>query len=67
MIFVNDYHPPHVHVFGAGGVARITLEGPDGPALDWSVGIGRLEVRRIIQEARRERLRLLTKWKLIHG
>ncbi len=67
VIFMNDHSPPHIHVFGAGGAARITLEGPDGLALDWSAGIGRLEMRRIMQEVQRERVRLLTKWKLIHG
>jgi hypothetical protein len=44
-----------------------TLEGPDGLALDWVAGIGRLDMRRIMQEAARERGRLLAEWRRIHG
>ena len=65
VIFTNDHSPPHVHVIGPGGEAKITLQG--GLKLDWVVGIGRLEMRRIMQEAEREQLRLLLEWKRIHG
>ena len=67
VIFTNDHSPPHVHVFGPDGAAKIVLEGPDGLTLDWVYGIGRLEMRRIMQEAERERGRLLAAWRKIHG
>jgi hypothetical protein len=38
VIFANDHSPPHVHVFGQGGEAKIALQGPDGVGLDWFVG-----------------------------
>ena len=67
MIFTNDHSPPHIHVFGPGCEAKITLEGPDGLALDWSVGIGPLDMRRIMREVERERRRLIAEWRRIHG
>jgi hypothetical protein len=66
VIFVNDHSPPHVHVFGHGGEAKIVLEGPDGIKLDWVVGIGRGDLRRVMQEARREQDRLIAMWRRIH-
>jgi uncharacterized protein DUF4160 len=36
VIFANDHGPPHVHVFGQGGEAKIVLEGPDRTKLDGS-------------------------------
>jgi len=56
-----------VHVFGHGGEARIVLDDPEGPRLDWVVGIGRGDVRRIMLEAEREHARLLEAWNTIHG
>jgi hypothetical protein len=66
VIFVNDHSPPHVHVFGQGGEAKIVLEGPGGVELEWVVGIGRGELRRVMQEARTERERLIARWRRIH-
>ena len=66
VIFSNDHSPPHVHVFGQGGEAKIVLEGPGGITLDWAVGICRGDLRRVMQEVRRERERLIATWKLVH-
>ena len=66
VIFLNDHSPPHVHVFGRGGEARIILEGPGGVRLDGSAGIHRGDLRRIVPEARRERERLIAMWRRIH-
>ena len=66
VIFPNDHSPPHVHVFGQGGEAKITLSGPTGVTLDWVVGIGRGDLRRVIQEAWSERERLMAMWRRIH-
>jgi hypothetical protein len=66
VIFPNDHSPPHVHVFGQGGEAKIVLEVAGGIRLDWFVGIGRGDLRRIMQEVQRERARLMAIWKQIH-
>ena len=66
VIFTNDHSPAHVHVFGQGGEAKIILEGPAGITLDWSVGIGRGDLRKVIREAQGARQRLLTAWRNIH-
>jgi len=65
-MFKNDHGPAHVHVFGQGGEAKILLEGPNDIRLDWTVGISRGDLRRLIQEIRHERVRLITAWKTIH-
>ena len=66
VIFVNDHSPPHVHVFGQGGEAKVVLEGPDGIKLDWVAGISRSDLRRVLQEVERERSRLIATWRRIH-
>jgi hypothetical protein len=66
VMFTNDHSPPHVHVFGQGGEAKIVLEG-DEPALVWAIGMTRADLRRILQETRRERTRLMESWRRIHG
>lgn len=38
-----------------------------GSTLDWVAGIGRADMRRIIEEVARERRRLLAEWRRIHG
>ncbi|HTV36082.1 MAG TPA: DUF4160 domain-containing protein [Xanthobacteraceae bacterium] len=66
VIFTNDHSPPHVHVFGQGGEAKIVLTGPEGVTLDWVAGISRGDLRRVMQEARTERERLIAMWRKIH-
>ncbi len=67
VIFANDHSPPHVHVFGQGGEAKIVLEGPGEVRLDWVAGIGRGDVRRVMLEVQRERERLIAMWRRIHA
>lgn len=67
VIFVNDHSPPHVHVAGPDGEAKITLEGAEGLRLDWVAGIPRADMRRIMREVQRERARLIEEWRRIHG
>jgi hypothetical protein len=67
VIFANDHSPPHVHLFGHGGEAKIVLEGPDGVGLDWWVGISPGDLRKLVAETRRERSRLIEIWRKIHG
>jgi hypothetical protein len=66
-IYANDHGPPHVHVLGAGGAARILLTGPGGVRPDWIVGIGRADLRRILREVERQKGQLLREWRRIHG
>ena len=66
VIFSNDHSPPHVHVFGQGGEARIMLEEAGRIRLDWVAGIGRGDLRKVMQEVQRERARLIEMWKQIH-
>jgi hypothetical protein len=66
VIFTNDHSPPHVHVLGQGGVAKILLTGIEGVTLDWAAGIGRGDLRRLMREARSEREKLVAMWRKIH-
>ena len=67
VIFANDHGPPHVHVFGQGGEARIWLDGPGAPSVDRFVGIARADMRRIMAEAVAKQSMLLEAWRQIHG
>jgi hypothetical protein len=66
VIFPNYHSPPHVHVLGQGGEAKIVLEESGGIRLDWVVGVGRGDVRKVMQEVEREQTRLLAMWRLMH-
>ena len=66
VIFPNDHSPPHVHVFGQGGEAKVVLEGPGGIRLDWVAGISQGDLRKVMREVRRERERLIAMWRTIH-
>ncbi len=67
VIFVNDHAPPHVHVFGQGGEAKIELAAGGDVTVDWAHGIARTNLRRLLLEARMRRARLLEAWEAIHG
>ena len=67
VIFVDDHHPAHVHVFGD-GEAKINLLGPDDhPELVWADGMTRSEVRRAMQIVVEQQTLLLKRWREIHG
>lgn len=67
VIFSNDHSPPHVHIIGQGGEAKITLDGPEGLSLDWMRGIAHADMRRIMAEVERMRTVLIAEWRRIHG
>lgn len=67
MIFKNDHRPAHIHVRGAGGEAKIWLGRPKGSNIDWSQGIGRGDLKRIVDEIQREEAKLLASWRRLHG
>lgn len=68
VIYPNDHLPPHVHVIGAEGEARISI-GTAGqrPALleNWGLGRGALAMALTAIDANRQLLQ--TKWDEIHG
>ncbi len=66
MMFVNDHGPPHVHVFGHGGEAKVIFEEPHGVRLHSFAGIKRTDMRKLMQEVQREREQLIAMWKTIH-
>lgn len=67
VVFLDDHDPPHVHVFSAGGEAKLLLAGPDGrPALLWARGMDRGKLRRAMTETLAHRSKLLLAWRRLH-
>jgi hypothetical protein len=66
VMFVNDHHPPHMHVFGQGGEAKIDLLANDAAVLAWVRGISGADQRRLLAEARSRHAILLNAWRTIH-
>lgn len=66
VIYSNDHDPAHVHVLREGCEAKVQLVGAQ-PVLIWQHGFTPADLRRILDETRAERFRLLKKWKDIHG
>lgn len=64
VIFTNDHDPPHVHVFGPGAEAKVSL---DPMILEWTAGFKKGDLRRILNEVQDQRELLLEKWNEIHG
>lgn len=64
VIFTNDHDPPHVHVFGQGAEAKLSL---DPVALLSSVGFKKSDLKRILNEVQAQRELLIEKWNEIHG
>jgi hypothetical protein len=66
VIFTNDHSPPHVHIVGQGGEAKVTLAGGE-PRIEWSRGISSGDLRRLKAEAAAKADHLLNEWRRIHG
>lgn len=67
IIFKDDHHPAHVHVFGD-GQAKINLAGAQAaPELVWVEGMTRGEVRRAMRVVVEHQAELLAHWRKIHG
>ncbi len=64
VIFTNDHDPPHVHVFGQGAEAKLSL---DPVALGWSAGFKKPDLKRILTEVQEQRAMMIEKWDEIHG
>jgi hypothetical protein len=68
MILTNDHPPPHVHVVGSGGHAKVQLDCVNGRAeLLWFESISRSDLRRIIEAVESSIERLCTEWGKFHG
>jgi hypothetical protein len=67
-IFLNDHLPSHVHVFKAGGEARIEISGTDGkPHALTNNGLSRKELSKAIALVQKNKDLLLKQWKKYHG
>ena len=66
VIYSNDHDPALIHVIGAGCEAKVQLVGPE-LRLIWQAGFSPADLRRILDEVRKERFPLLKRWKDIHG
>ena len=72
VVFLDDHGPPHVHVFSAGGEAKLLLGEADGrpalaPGLIWARGMDRGNLRRAMAETLAHRGKLLLAWRRVHG
>ncbi|MGA3002277.1 MAG: DUF4160 domain-containing protein [Acetobacteraceae bacterium] len=67
VIFANDHTPPHVHVFGHGGEAKIDLAADGGAHVTWERNISRADLRRILIEARDHHQAPQEAWRRMHG
>lgn len=68
MILTHDHPPPHVHVLGGAGRAKVRLDCDEGTAdLIWHEGIPRADLRRIIVAVEGEIERLCREWRKFHG
>lgn len=67
VIFLDEHDPPHIHVFSAGGEAKLLLAGPDGrPALLWARGMDRGVLRQAMTETLAHRGKLHLAWRRLH-
>jgi len=58
-VSADNIEPPHVHVEGSSGAAKIWLKNVQ---LEWSRGLTRLEVKRIINIVRTNQKLMLDAW-----
>ena len=66
MIYVNDHHPPHVHVIRPGREARIAL-GDEHPWLMTNEGLSRRQMAAALLKISENRDLLIQRWREIHG
>ena len=64
VIYVDDHPPPHIHVEGKGGYAKIAI---DGPVLVWNRGVARSDMKIALDAVTSKRNQLLQAWTEIHG
>ena len=67
VMFTNDHAPPHLHVFGQSGEAKLELASGRAVTVIWVNFIARGGLRRLLAEARERHPLLLDAWRMIHG
>ena len=68
VIYSNDHPPPHVHVIGPDGEARIALgDENQHPSLMANDGLSRRQLAASLSEIDENRVLLLQCWREIHG
>lgn len=68
VIYSNDHWPPHVHVIGARGKARIVLgDACEHPSVRWNSGLSSGDLAAVLAEIERNRELLRQRWREIHG
>ena len=66
MIYFNDHPPPHVHVIGPGGAAKIVIGEPGGaPVLVSKRGLTRTLVLEAMEIVMRNRTQFNSDWRRI--
>lgn len=67
MVYSRDHPPPHVHVVGPRGSAKILIAGPAGrPALVWNQGLTRRDLEQALAAIDDHHQLLLDEWNRIH-
>ncbi len=67
-IHTDDHDPPHVHVIGSGGQAKVKLSGDgDAPVLMKADGLKTSDVRKALDLVEMHQDMLWAAWKKIHG
>lgn len=62
-LYPNDHDPPHVHVFKAGGQAKITLGlEPSIPTIAQVLGMDNKTAKQALKLVQDHQAELLTKW-----
>ena len=64
-MYFDDHDPPHVHVFKAGGQAKIAIDA--SPSLILVQGMNSKEAKAALQVVAQHQTHLLEKWQEYHG
>lgn len=68
VIYTDDHPPPHVHVKGTGGEAKVSLPPPGHPVQVLRVTmLTTREAMRAVRLVEEHRATLLASWRTIHG
>ena len=66
-IYTKDHRPPHVHVIGNGGKAKISIEPYSTPVIVRAKGLTPKELEAALAVVDNHHMMLLERWRRIHG